>query len=145
MKFIPISGAFTMPRLSCQDRCRAVGRLEDGDSPQQVAIALDGHICIAYRLQSRFQAPNTTDDLPRSGRPRMTTPAQDRHLVRQHRRDPHQIASDTARNTVGIHGRLLSDRTVGRRFTAEGLHCRRPSQRPVLTPERRSVTSFSVR
>ena len=40
-----------------------------------------------YRPQNRLHATNTTDDLPGNGRPRASTAAQERYILRQHRSD----------------------------------------------------------
>jgi len=40
-----------------------------------------------YRLQSRFRYTGSVKDLPRSGRPRKTTPREDRYLVTSSRRE----------------------------------------------------------
>ena len=129
--------ATTMPRLSRHDRYRAIGQLEAGVSTREVANTFGVHISTIYRLSNRFQARNTTDDLPRTGRRRVTTAAQDRQIARHHLRDPYQSAADTARNTVGNHGRQISSRTVRRRLMTVGLHCRRPAQRPTLAVHHR--------
>ena len=36
------------------------------------------------RLAARYRVRGTVDDLPRSGRPRVTTPVQDRHIRTSH-------------------------------------------------------------
>ena len=126
-----------MPRLSAENRERAIGRLHAGDSIQRVAAAFGTHYTTIYRLQNRFNATNATRDLPRSGRPRVTTRAQDRLIVRQNRVDPFHTAAETARNIVGRTGFAVSSRTVRRRLYASGLRCRRPCRRPILTPQHR--------
>lgn len=126
-----------MPRLSSEHRGQAIGRLHAGESPQQVAMAFGVHVSTIHRLQHRFRATNSTNDFPRSGRPRVTTPAQDRRLLRSHYRDAHETAANSARNTVGVHGRPVSERTVRRRLAAAPLENRYPARRPVLTPHHR--------
>ena len=64
-----------------QDRQRAVGPLEAGQLLQEVAIPLGVHTFTIYRLQNRFHTANTTDDLPGSGRLRVTTAEQDRYIL----------------------------------------------------------------
>ena len=101
-----------MPRRSSTNRERAIGRLQVGESVEQVSKALDVHPTTIYRLRNRFQATATTADRTRSGRPRGATPAHDRVIVRQHRRDPFLPAAETAHNTMGTTGRRLSRWTV---------------------------------
>ena len=67
-----------MPLLSPAERENALGRLQAGQSATDVAHALNvspGTIC---RLWSRFQRTGSSAEAMRSGRPRITTPAQDR-------------------------------------------------------------------
>ncbi|KAK7103612.1 hypothetical protein V1264_018480 [Littorina saxatilis] len=126
-----------MPRLSPEQRQQAIGRLDAGQSVQQVSRAFGVNVTTVYRLQQRFHATNRTCDLPRCGRPRVTTARQDRHLVHQHQRDPFETAANTARNTIGVHGQPVSARTVRRRLGGQNLVNRRPARRPVLTAQHR--------
>ena len=126
-----------MPRLSAAERNQAVGHLQAGESRTDVALAFGVSLSTICRLWTRFQTNGTTDDNPRSGRPRVTTARQDRLIVHNHRRNSFIPATETARQTVGMHGRLISNRTVRRRLRNGGLHCRRPVVRPILTPRHR--------
>lgn len=126
-----------MPRLSDQDRERAIGRLQVGDSPSVVANAFNVAVSTITRLWIRFQTNGSTRDNLRSGRPRVTTARQDRQIVGQHRRDPFCSATETARTTIGSHGRPVSGETVRRRLRQRGLNCRRPAVRPILTRRHR--------
>ncbi|XP_005113315.1 uncharacterized protein LOC101849520 [Aplysia californica] len=126
-----------MPMLSRENSERAVGRLATGELVEQVSQVFSVHPSTIYHLRNRLQATATTTDRPRSGRPRVTTPAHDRVIVRRHRRDPFLPAAETARTTMGTTGRQLSRWTVSRRLVTAGLHCRRPYQGAVLTPRPR--------
>lgn len=126
-----------MPRLTSAQRNQAIGRLEAGHTAQAVANHFHVNVRTIYRLQERFRTTNTTDDRPRTGRPRVTTRRQDRHIVRRHVQNPFQQASETARQTVGTHGRPLSTATVRRRLSSRNLQCRRPHRGPILTPRHR--------
>ncbi|GFX07279.1 papilin [Trichonephila clavipes] len=61
-----------------------------------------------------------------SGRPRGTTPADDRYIVLQARRNRRQIAGEIARHTTQATGRPISRFTVARRLHGGGLFARRP-------------------
>ena len=100
-----------MPRLTPAERERAVGLLTAGEEPRAVAVALNVHLATIYRLQQRFTATGVTDDRPRTGRPRVTTQRQDRHIFRHHVRDRFQTANETGRNTLGNHQRPISGHT----------------------------------
>ena len=60
-----------MPRLSAVERNQAIGRLEAGESVQHVARHFNVNITTIYRLQHHFNTTQKTNDLPRSGRPRV--------------------------------------------------------------------------
>ena len=126
-----------MPRLRAEERNRALGHLEAGVDARQVANIFNVHISTIYRLQHRMRVTGTTDDRPRPGRPRVTTPREDRHLVRTHLRDRLQTAANTARQVLGNPQQRISLNTVRRRLQEMGLACRRPHRGPVLTPRHR--------
>ncbi|GFW21341.1 transposable element Tcb1 transposase [Trichonephila clavipes] len=69
-----------------------------------------------------------------SGRPRGTTPADDRYIVLQARRNRRQTAGEIARHTTQATGRLISRFTVARRLHGGGLFARRPVRCVPLTP-----------
>ncbi|KAK7099853.1 hypothetical protein V1264_022900 [Littorina saxatilis] len=96
-----------MPRLTPEQRERAVGRLSAGDDPEAVAVAFNVHLSTVYRLQQRFVNIGSTADAQRSGRPRVTTQRQDRQILRHHLRNRFHTANETARNTVGNHQRPI--------------------------------------
>ena len=84
-----ISIAFTsaaMPRLSQNDRERAVGMLMARTPYAQVARRFRVYRSTIQRLQTRLQQTGSTHDRPRSGQPCVTTPVQDRHIRVMHLR-----------------------------------------------------------
>lgn len=126
-----------MPRLSCADRNRAIGLMEAGVSCREVARRMNCASSTITRLLQRHAATNCTDDRRRSGRPRVTTPGQDRHIRLQHLRDRFRTAVQTATETPGIHNPRISRMTVTRRLHEHNLHARRPYRAPLLTPQHR--------
>ncbi|KAK7093744.1 hypothetical protein V1264_007439 [Littorina saxatilis] len=126
-----------MPRLTPEQRERAVGRLSAGDDPEAVAVAFNVHLSTVYRLQQRFVNTGSTADTQRSGRPRVTTQRQDRQILRHHLRNRFHTANETARNTVGNHQRLISGQTIRRRLAGRDLQNCRPARGPVLTQRHR--------
>ncbi|GFX46977.1 transposable element Tcb2 transposase [Trichonephila clavipes] len=83
-------------------RGRIIGKLEEGHSVTKTAI----------RGLS-------------SGRPRGTTPAGDRYIVLQARRNRQQTVGEIARHTTQATGRPISRFTVARRLHGGGLFARR--------------------
>ncbi|GFW23574.1 transposable element Tcb2 transposase [Trichonephila clavipes] len=72
-----------------------------------------------------------------SGRPRGITPADDRYIVLQARRNRRQTAGEIARHTTQATGRPISRFTVARRLHGGGLFARRPVRCVPLTPANR--------
>ncbi|KAK7088583.1 hypothetical protein V1264_022489 [Littorina saxatilis] len=127
-----------MPRLNATDRERAIGQLTLGTPQYEVANAFGVHPSTIIRLWQRYLQTGSTNDLTRSGRPRVTTERENRAIYRQHVRDPFHTAAATAIDVAGNRNRPVSSRTVRRRLVDRGLHGRRPAKRaPVLTAHAR--------
>ena len=88
-------------------------------------------------LRRWFVQTGSTEDLPRSGRPRVTTPAQDRYILNQHLRNRFLTATATASVTPGTHNPRISAQTVRNRLAENNLRARRPYVRTVLTGRHR--------
>ncbi|GFS79139.1 transposable element Tcb1 transposase [Trichonephila clavipes] len=80
-----------------------------------------------------------------SGRPRGTTPADDRYIVLQVRRNRRQTAGEIARHTTQATGRPISRFTVARRLYGGGLFARRHVRCVPLTPAHRRRRSLWCR
>uniref|UniRef100_A0AAZ3R1F9 Transposase Tc1-like domain-containing protein n=1 Tax=Oncorhynchus tshawytscha TaxID=74940 RepID=A0AAZ3R1F9_ONCTS len=119
------------------DRCpsRASHRCNNGQSPEgqlgvrskhlhwtaDVARAINCNVRTVRRLRQRYRETGWTADRPRSGRPRVITPAQDRYIRISHLRDRYRIATTTARVTPGTHNPSISAQTVPNRLREAGL------------------------
>lgn len=126
-----------MPRLSLEQRNVAVGMVI-ADSKLQDAANYFGccHSTIS-RLLKRKRDTGSVRDMQRSGRPRCTTPRQDRQIRVSHLRDRFRTAAMTAQETPGISNPRISVTTVRRRRREAGLHARHPYVGPTLNRERR--------
>ncbi|GFT49354.1 transposable element Tcb2 transposase [Trichonephila clavipes] len=80
-----------------------------------------------------------------SGRPRGTTPTDDRYIVLQTRRNRRQTEGEIARHTTQATGRPISRFTVARRLHGGGLFARRPVRCVSLTPAHRRRRSLWCR
>ena len=67
--------------------------------PEDMARAINCNVRTVRRLRQLYRETGRTADRPRSGRPRVTTPAQDRNIRTSHLRDRYRIATKTARVT----------------------------------------------
>ncbi|GFW39521.1 transposable element Tcb1 transposase [Trichonephila clavipes] len=74
--------------------------------------------------------------------PRGTTPADDRYIVLQTRRNRWQTAGEIARHTTQATGRPITRFTVARRLHGGGLFARRPVRCVPLTPAHRRRRSL---
>ncbi|GFW21039.1 transposable element Tc1 transposase [Trichonephila clavipes] len=92
---------------------------------------------IVSRLWRQFQTTGTAIRGFSSGLPRGTTPADDRYIVLQARRNRRQTAGEIARHTTQATGRPISRFTVARRLHGGGLFARRPVRCVTLTPAHR--------
>ncbi|GFX20544.1 transposable element Tc1 transposase [Trichonephila clavipes] len=108
--------------LDAFTRGRIIGKLEEGRSVTRTAIR-------------GFS----------SGRPRGTTPTDDRYIVLQARRNRRQTAGEIARHTTQATGRPISRFTVARRLHGGGLFARRPVRCVLLTPAHRRRLSLWCR
>ena len=114
-----------MPRLSEADRNFCLGLIQAGVGIRQAARQLNCYPSTVSRLLERVQQTGSTRDRPRTGQPRVTTPAQDRHIVLSHLRNRFLPAAETARATLGTRENIAPV-TARRRLSDAGLHARRP-------------------
>ena len=69
-----------MPRVSAHLRERALGMLQGGMRTADVARAINCNVRTVRRLRQRYRETGWTADRPRSGRPHVTTPAQEGYI-----------------------------------------------------------------
>ena len=116
---------------------RALGMLQGGMRTADLARAINCNVRTVRRLRQRYRETGRTADHPRCGRPRVTTPAQDRYIRTSHLWDRYRIATITARVTPGTHNPSISVQTVHNRLREAGLRAYRPVVRQVLTRHHR--------
>ncbi|GFV95448.1 transposable element Tc1 transposase [Trichonephila clavipes] len=131
--------------LDAFTRGRIIGKLEEGRSVTSVAAEFGIAHSIVSRLWRQFQTTETAIRGFSSGRPRGTTPADDRYIVLQARRNRRQTAGEIARHTTQATGRPISRFTVARRLHGGGLFARRPVRCVPLTPAHRRRRSLGCR
>ena len=126
-----------MPPLRAAARENAIGRLQAGQRQADVAHALNVSQSTISRLWNRFRQSGSTADAPRSGRPRVTTPAQDRFIRLRHLRNRFLSAQSTVQALPG--NQRISRQTVRNRIHGAGLRAYRPYQGNVLTRRHRQA------
>ena len=112
-----------MPRLDTATRNIAIGRFQAGESQNEVARTLNVNQSTISRLWNIFQQTGSTNDRHRSGRPRITTPGQDRFIRVFHLRNRTVATSTTAAGIPGL--RRISSQTVRKRLRQHGIRPRR--------------------
>ena len=101
-----------MPRVLQNMRERAIGMLQAGMHTVEIARQLVTSARTIRRLRERFITNGETKDRPRSGRPHVTTRAQDSYIVTSYLRGRFLTASVTAQNTQDIYNNRISGQTV---------------------------------
>ncbi|KFM72141.1 Transposable element Tcb1 transposase, partial [Stegodyphus mimosarum] len=131
--------------LDAFTRGRIIGKLEEGRSVTSVASEFGIAHSIVSRLWRQLQTTGTAIRGFSTGRPQGTTPADDRYIALQARRNRRQTAGEIARHTTQATGRPISRFTVARRLHGGGLFARRPVRCVPLTPAHRRRRSLWCR
>ncbi|GFT84797.1 transposable element Tcb2 transposase [Trichonephila clavipes] len=120
---------------------------EVGGRPQCDKCGCRVRNCSQHRFTTLETISNYRNSYPgfSSGRPRGTTPADDRYIVLQARRNRRQTAGEIARHTTQATGRPISRFTVARRLHGGGLFARRPVRCVPLTSAHRRRRSLWCR
>ncbi|GFX54383.1 HTH_Tnp_Tc3_2 domain-containing protein [Trichonephila clavipes] len=124
---------------------RIIWELEEGRSVTSVAAEFGIAHSIVSRLWRQFQTTGTAIRGFSSGRPRGTTPADDRYIVLQARRNRRQTAGENARHATQATERPISRFTVARRLHGGGLFARGSARCVPLTPAHRRRRSLWFR
>ncbi|GFX82892.1 transposable element Tcb2 transposase [Trichonephila clavipes] len=134
-------------------RTRRLSKVMYGSTCADMLVDVMGEClsCIKHVVGRRFTTLETISNYRnsypgfRSGRPRGTTPADDRYIVLQARRNRRQTAGEIARHTTQATGRPISRFTVARRLHGGGLFARRPVRCVPLTTAHRRRRSLWCR
>ncbi|GFW18145.1 transposable element Tcb1 transposase [Trichonephila clavipes] len=114
-------------------RGRIIGRLECERTQLEVSEELGIAQSIISRLWQRFQDDGNVSRCYSIGRPRVTTPNEDRYLAVTVKRNRRSTASDLSRQLSSATGTTVSRQTVCRRLGHIGLYARRPVRCVPLT------------
>ena len=106
------------PGMTFEQSERAIGMLTAGMSARDVARNFQRHESTISRLLNRFQQTGNVADRPRSGRPRKTTPREDRFLTTSSRRNRFLSSRKLGRLLRNATGTRVCDKAVRNRLTA---------------------------
>ncbi|GFT93051.1 transposable element Tcb1 transposase [Trichonephila clavipes] len=127
-------------------RGRIIGRLEWGRTQLEVSEELEIAQSVNSRLWQRFQDDGNVSRCYSTGRPRVTTPNEDRYLTVTAKRNGRSTASDLSRQLSSATGTTVSRQTVYRRIGHIVLYARRPCSCVMFSDESRfSLQSDSRR
>ncbi|GFV94911.1 transposable element Tcb2 transposase [Trichonephila clavipes] len=107
-------------------RWRAVGWMEMGLSQADVARRLNVSRSVVQRLWDQYQSEDSVSRRPVPGRPRATTPAEDRFPALSARRRRTTTVPQLVADHFQASGRRISATTVRNRLHNAGLYARRP-------------------
>ncbi|KFM63830.1 Transposable element Tcb1 transposase, partial [Stegodyphus mimosarum] len=110
-----------------------IGRLECGHTQLEVSDELGIAQSVISRLWQRFQDDCNVSRRYSTGRPRVTTPNEDRYLAVTAKRNKRSTASDLSRQLSSATGTTISRQIVYRRLGQIGLYARRPVRCVPLT------------
>ena len=114
------------PRMTFEQRERAIGMLTAGISARDVARHFQRHESTISRLLNKFQQTANVGDRPRSGRPRKTTLREYRFLTTSSRRNRFLPCRKLGRLLRNATGTRVCDRTLRNRLHAARLKACRP-------------------
>ena len=121
-----------MPRLTPDQRERAIGMRAMGATNMHIARTFGCHRKTIQNLFQRFHQTGTTVDRPRSGRPHVTSRQEDRYLRTLHLRNRFLTIAESVSTALG---RVVSQSTVARRLRSAGIRAHRPHHGATLTPQ----------
>ncbi|GFV48627.1 transposable element Tcb2 transposase [Trichonephila clavipes] len=113
-------------RLPNSLRWRAVGWMEMGLSQADAARRLNVSRSVVQRLWDQYHFEDSVSRRPVPGRPRATTPAEDRFLALSARRRRTTTVPQLVADHFQASGRRISATTVRNRLHNAGLYARRP-------------------
>ena len=123
----------TSKKLTHDEHIKIVVLHEEGYSTVQIAKRIKHNQSSVSRTLSRLKKTGSVDDRKHTGRPRITTPREDRSLLRICLNDRRLTFPQLKREWMESCGVQCSSRTIRRRLVKEGLHGRVARKKPLLT------------
>ncbi|KAK7099179.1 hypothetical protein V1264_012550 [Littorina saxatilis] len=130
-------------KLNEFEKGRAVAWFQDGVTKREVARRLHVSISVIVRLIQRFTATGRVQERCRPGRPKKTTPREDRLIERLALQTRTASSSIIRRQLRVATNTNISQQTIRNRLHGFNLRSRRPAVRPRLTPAHRAALQTS--
>jgi transposase len=122
-------------RISEAQRGKIIDMHTTGMSFKAIGRQMGYHYTVVSRLVRKHTQTNNVKDLPRSGRPRLTSDRDERALQRLVRRMP--FATSLILKHHWVSNRRVSTKTVRNHLKSAGLNSRRVIKRPLLADRHR--------
>jgi IS30 family transposase len=122
-------------RISEAQKWQIIDMHTTGMSFKAIGRQMGYHYSVISRLERKHTQTNNVKDLPKSGRPRVTSDRHDRALYLLVRRMP--FATSPVLKQHWLSNRRLPTRTVINRLKSAGLKSRRFIKRPLLADRHR--------
>ncbi|GFU89872.1 HTH_Tnp_Tc3_2 domain-containing protein [Trichonephila clavipes] len=113
-------------QMEDRERCRAVGRIEAGQSITNIALFFGVHHSVISRLRKKFQTTQTVVWRPVGGRSMVTSPAEDRYIAIVAKRNRRATSTRVTPMVTASIGKAISASAVHRRLHMNGLYTRVP-------------------
>eukprot|EP00795_Rhopilema_esculentum_P006592 gene6592-12133_t len=127
-----------VPRLSTEDRIRAVVLHEEGYSCNKIALKLKVARITVQQIIKKHKETGSVEDRKGRGRKRITTSREDRLIVKQSLKDRRKTSRILANELKDAHDIKVSSRTVRRRLVDSGLKYCRAKKKPLLSEKARA-------
>ena len=124
-----------MVRVTIEQRVEAVVRKEKDETFGEIARRLGISKRNVTYIIKKHKEIKTVEDRPRSGRKRMTTKRQDRHLIRTSLLNRQLTSADLRNSLQDQSGVKVTSRTVRRRLREAGLKGCMAARKPLLSKE----------
>ena len=119
-------------KVHVETRTRALVLVEEGYSYRAVGTRLGISHKTVFRIVHKHRQTGSVGDKPRSGRPKSTTPRQDRILIRKSLGNRRLTAPELRAQMEVQHGVRLASRTVRQRLFKAGLRGCVAAKKPLL-------------
>ena len=121
-------------RLSILERGIAIGMSKSGDDQYKIAATLNCATKSVRELEKKVKETKSLSDRPRSGRPKKTSPREDRNIKFNSLQDRFLPATKLAKNIAPNYlKKKVTARTVRSRLIKAGLPARTPRKKPKLS------------
>lgn len=119
--------------VSSPEKQRIVDLHKDGKSTCDIVDLVGRSSSVVKRIVAKFKTSGSIESSPRTGRPRKTSPRDDRVMARMSLENRFKTAAEISRNLSSTSDIKVSRQTVSRRLRDSGLLARVPAKKPLIS------------